>query len=100
MGSITISDQLEKEIREIMKSMQKWSGSVLPVTMETTVKTILQWYYLAIGYPISHWSPAVKGGLEELLEMKYFIHNGKYPKDEEELKLFIKKLKSDEDRKN
>ena len=100
MADVTISQALADEIEAIRKSMEKWSGDILPVTTETTVKTILQWYYLAIHYPISQWTPAVKGDIPELMEMKFFIYYGRYAKDEDELKAFVSKLKAKGDKKS
>ena len=89
MGHIEIDDELAKELRSIQSSMSKWSE--LPVTMSIVIKTIIQWYYLAIGYPVSNWDKPVKEDIKEIMGMKYFLEHRKFP-TKRELNRYIKKI--------
>ena len=88
MKKIEISEGLVKELNDIKKSMSTWT--IVPVSMETVVKTIIQYYYLSIGYPPSLWNKPIKGDPKEILEMKYIIKYKKSP-TEKELEQFAKK---------
>ena len=84
---VEIDKELAKELKSIQSSMNKWSE--LPVTMSIVIKTIIQWYYLAIGYPVSSWDSPVKEDIDEIMEMKYFLEHRKFP-TKRELNRYIK----------
>ena len=69
MKKVELSEGLIDELYDIKKSMTSWTS--MPVSMDTVVKTIIQYYYLSIGYPPSQWSRPLKGDTDDILEMKF-----------------------------
>jgi hypothetical protein len=90
MGKIELSNDLIKELKDIQESLNKWTS--LEMSMDSVVKTIIQWYYLAINYPITQWNKGIKGDMGEILKMKFFITYGRYPKTKKEMKNFLEGL--------
>jgi len=78
---IEVSKELADELERIKESMDKWTN--IRISMDTVVKTIIQYYYISIGYPISQWNKAVHGDPQELIEIKKIIR--------QELEKFAKK---------
>jgi len=88
MKKVELSEGLIDELYDIKKSMTSWTS--MPVSMDTVVKTIIQYYYLSIGYPPSQWSRPLKGDTDDILEMKFIIKHKRAP-TKKELIRFAKK---------
>lgn len=64
---IEISSELADELESIRESMDKWM--TLPATMDTVIKTIIQYYYISIGFPFSRWNKSIKSDERDIKEM-------------------------------
>ena len=66
--TIEVSSELADELERIRQSIGMWT--TFRPSMDTVVKTVIQYYYLSIGFPISQWSKAIKGDTEEMVKIK------------------------------
>ena len=67
MVTIEITKELAHELESIRESMDKWT--TLKTSMDTVIKTVIQYYYISIGFPISQWGRTIKSDEEEMKEM-------------------------------
>jgi len=93
MKKIEISDYLYEELSELQKAMSDWSG--YPISVDTVLRQLIQWYYLSINYPTSRWRRELKDEPKKLMSMKYQIRNGMPPTSDKQLSRFIKELKAE-----
>ena len=93
MKKIEISDYLYEELSELQKAMSDWSG--YPISVDTVLRQLIQWYYLSINYPTSRWRRELKDEPKKLMSMKYQIRNGVPPTSDKQLSRFIKELKAE-----
>jgi len=93
MKNIELSDYLYDELNELQMAMSAWSN--YPISVDTVLKQLIQWYYLSINYPVSSWRREFREDPKKLMSMKYQIRKGIPPTDDKHLQKFINELRKE-----